>query len=84
MMHHPVDYNDVRLHTAETLPIPNGEARRAVGHRREAVVYALCAARMGVGALLMGGDHKGRAYKRDDQSTPQRHRTHRAPRTGAK
>jgi hypothetical protein len=77
MMHQPVDDNDVRFYAAGTLLIPNGKAMRAVPG-------SLCAARLGVVALLMGGDHQGHAYKRDDQRTPQGGRTHRAPRTGAK
>jgi hypothetical protein len=75
-MHQPIDCNDERFYAAETLPIPNGKARRAAPG-------ALCAARMGVGTLLMGGDHKGHAFKRDGQPTPQQCRTHRAPRTDA-
>lgn len=70
MMHQPVDYEDVRFHAAETLLFPNGEGRCAV-------LVAPCAARTGVGALLVGSDHKGRAYTRDGQPTPSR-------RTGAK
>jgi hypothetical protein len=77
MMHQPVDYEDMQFYAAETLLIRNGEARCAV-------LGALCAARMRIGALSVGGDPKGRAYKHDDQPTPRRRRTHREPRTGAK